>query len=378
MGNFLLIITGAYHTDGGIAALNRLVIQALAEAGWTGDVLALVENETAPEKLHDYPGNFTYRVFHGNKVRFSLATWQALVRRSYDLVIVDHVNLASVVAPFTIFKHCSYIVWLCGTEVFPPRPDWQGRLGLRYACKRIAISGYTQISVAKRFQSLSIKLCELALDPIRHAQILPEQPPSPVIGLELISIDGYPHALGCQVILDVARMASTEGYKGQDCLVSAFPQINKEYPDSQLVIVGQGDDRPRLEALARNLPENLTRRVFFPGYVSTETLDQLYRNCYVFAMPSAGEGFGLVYLEAMSRAKPCLGGRIDATSWVVHDGITGLLVNDPRSPEQVAEKILWFLAHPKEAQQMGRAGYELVRSYYLFHHFKERFWKALQ
>ncbi len=94
-------------------------------------------------------------------------------------------------------------------------------------------------------------------------------------------------------------------------------------------------------------------------------------------MPSIGEGFGLVYLEAMMRAKACLGGRVDATPYVVRDGVTGLLVEDPKSPDQVAGALNWFLSHPDETHQMGLTGYELVNSYYLFPNFQERFWNAI-
>jgi phosphatidylinositol alpha-1,6-mannosyltransferase len=373
----LIVCSGAYHADGGIAAVNRLVIQAVLEADCQTYVLVLTEADDTLEQYYDPPGHFNYQVFHGNKVWFTLSVWQALVKHAYEYVFVDHVNLASILAPLAALRRCRYIVWLCGIEVFPPRPDWEGRLGLRYAWKRLAISGYTQSSVAVRFPRLPIRVCDLALDPIRHALTLPEQPLAGSEEMFLTAINGQAHALGQQVILNVARMVSGEKYKGQDCLISAFPRICQAFPDAQLVLVGQGDDRPRLEALARNLPGTLASRVFMPGYVSYEILDRLYRNCYLFAMPSAGEGFGLVYLEAMSRAKSCLGGRVDATPWVVRDGSTGILVDDPRSSEQVADKITWLLAHPQEAQQMGRAGYELVRSYYLFPQFKERFWKAV-
>jgi glycosyltransferase involved in cell wall biosynthesis len=118
-------------------------------------------------------------------------------------------------------------------------------------------------------------------------------------------------------------------------------------------------------------------RIFFPGCLPDDLLDLVYQKCYIFAMPSMGEGFGLVYLEAMLRGKACLGGRVDATPCVVRDGITGLLIDNPKSPEQVAEALNWFLSHPEETRGMGLAGYELVRSYYLFPHFQERFWKAI-
>lgn len=114
-----------------------------------------------------------------------------------------------------------------------------------------------------------------------------------------------------------------------------------------------------------------------PGYMEDTLLDRLYQTCYLFGMPSIGEGFGLVYLEAMSHAKPCIGGNSNATPYVVQDGVTGLLVEDPKSPEQVADKVNWLLAHPDQAREMGMAGYRRVASRHLFHHFEERFWDAL-
>ena len=183
--------------------------------------------------------------------------------------------------------------------------------------------------------------------------------------------------LGDQVILHVGRMVSGERYKGQESLLAAFPQVIDRFPGAQLVLAGRGDDMQRLKNMAREFSANIQARIFFPGYVPDDLLDRIYQQCYVFAMPSIGEGFGLVYLEAMMRAKACLGGRVDATPCVVREGSTGLLVDDPRSPEQVADALNWFLAHPEETRLMGSAGYDLVRSYYLFPHFQERFWKAI-
>jgi glycosyltransferase involved in cell wall biosynthesis len=68
---------------------------------------------------------------------------------------------------------------------------------------------------------------------------------------------------------------------------------------------------------------------------------------------------------------------VDATPYVIRDGDTGLLVDDPRSPEQVASALNWFLSHPDETREMGQKGAELVRSYYMYPHFKQRFWEAV-
>jgi phosphatidyl-myo-inositol dimannoside synthase len=100
--------------------------------------------------------------------------------------------------------------------------------------------------------------------------------------------------LGHQVILHVGRMTSSERYKGQESLIRAFPMIYQQNPDVQLVLAGQGDDMARLKGLTQTLSSPMQARIFFPGYVPDDLLDVLYQKCYVFAMPSIGEGFGLV------------------------------------------------------------------------------------
>lgn len=372
----LLVLTGVFHADGGIAALNRLMVHALAQAGCGLDLFVLTEPAHAsPDERYLCGTPANYHAFGSNKVAFTAAVWRALWANRYQRVFVDHVNLASVLFPFR--RRSPYVVWLCGVEVFPPRPDHEGRLGLTGAVRALAISEFTRNSVAARFPHLDIAVVDLALDPVRHhlSTTIAEDAAEPIV---LQAVDGSTRVLNERMILHVGRMSTAERYKGQDSLLQAFPLIYARHPEAQLVLAGQGNDRQRLERLARSLPDAIQGQIFFPGYVSNELLDRLYRKSYVFAMPSVGEGFGLVYLEAMSRGKPCLGGRCDATPYVVRDGQTGLLVDDPRSPEQVATVLNWFLDHPEETRRMGRAGYELVRSYYLFEHFQERFWKAVK
>ena len=82
---------------------------------------------------------------------------------------------------------------------------------------------------------------------------------------------------------------------------------SSRHPDAVLAIAGDGDDRPRLEARVAAL--GITRAVRFLGRVDDDRLDELYRECRLFVMPSRDEGFGLVFLEAMRAGKPCIGGR---------------------------------------------------------------------
>ena len=220
--------------------------------------------------------------------------------------------------------------------------------------------------------------CELGLDPdLYPVDMLPKIDQHKDCGVQLDAIDGTSQRLGSRVILHVARMSSWQRHKGHDVLPQSFPSIYAKFPDVQLVLVGTGDDQARIRSLAKSLPWQMQRAIFLPGYVNNTNLKQFYRSCYLFAMPSWGEGFGLVYLEAMAHAKPCLGGGVDAASCVIRDNKTGIIVQNPRSPEQVSTKICWLLERPAVAHQMGIAGYNLVRSQYLFPSFKDRFWKAI-
>lgn len=376
--NTLLLLTGAYHSSGGIAVVNRLVIRALYELGFRAEILVLGEPCEKSQPSNPSDDSLHYRCFSGNKIRFALAAWKLLLQKKYDRVMVDHINLASLLAPLSWARQCAYLTWLFGIEVFPPRPDWQGKWGLKAATQRLAISEYTRQRVLERYPHLSIQVVELALDPERHRISDLDRRNVERLQISLTAVDGSSQDLEQQVILHVGRMETSEQYKGQDVLLEAYPFIAARHPLAQLVLVGQGSDAARLRKIALSLDDKYQPRIFMPGFVGEELLDRLYQACFLFAMPSRGEGFGLVYLEAMARARPCIGGRQDAAQYVIQDQHTGLLVENPGSAEEVAEKVVHLMDHPELARQMGLAGYERVRSNYLFPHFKERLRLALE
>src|SRR5262249_14206319 len=156
-------------------------------------------------------------------------------------------------------------------------------------------------------------------------------------------------------------LAAGERYKGHDQLITIMPQLVKESPDAQLVIVGTGDDTERLKSAARQ--SGAGTAVLFTGFAAPDLLTALYARCRLFAMPSRGEGFGLVYLEAMRFAKPCIASRVDAGAEVVADGISGLLV-DPNNLEELREKVAVLLRDDSLSTAMGRAGLELLSQRY--------------
>ena len=152
--------------------------------------------------------------------------------------------------------------------------------------------------------------------------------------------DRYEITLGERVILTVARLDRGEGYKGYDRILQALPSIRETCGPVRYIIAGRGEDRTRLEVLAREL--EVEDAVTFAGFVPDEELVDHYRLADVFAMPSTGEGFGIVFLEAMGCGTPVLGGNRDGSVDALDHGKLGKLV-DPTSVEAIAGGLIDLL-----------------------------------
>jgi len=368
----LLVITGAFELTGGIAASTRLAIYTLLDAGYELDIFALNEGNEAYKKYEKLPKVHFYAA-NKNKLRFTSAIWLSLLRNRYNFAFSDHINIASILAPAAFLRIIRYTVRLHLIEAVPPNPDFQGRLGMRFAW-RLHASEYTKQEILKSFPDLKIDVVPLSLEPDQSLDAILDFTPDDLV---LQAMDGETRKLQSRIILLVGRMASGEQYKGQDILIQAMPLILAECPQTQLVLVGSGDDMPRIRGYAQAQPANVQRQIFLPGFVNNEQLNKLYRACYLFAMPSRGEGFGVVYLEAMRWGKPCIASRMDAAQYIVRDRETGLLVDDPNNFKDVAASILQLLNDPQSSTKYGSNGFALVKTTFSFENFSQLFLASL-
>ena len=119
-------------------------------------------------------------------------------------------------------------------------------------------------------------------------------------------------------------MDARERYKGHDRVIQALPQLVAAGHDVIYVVVGEGDDVGRLEALA--VETGVADRVRFVGAVNRETLVDVYRAADLFVMPSTGEGFGIAFLEAMACGTPAVGLAIAGANDALADGELGAAV----------------------------------------------------
>jgi phosphatidylinositol alpha-1,6-mannosyltransferase len=172
----------------------------------------------------------------------------------------------------------------------------------------------------------------------------------------------------------VGRLARDEDYKGHREVLTAWPVVRRFIPDAELWVVGDGDLRPELEKIAAWPPTS--GGVRFWGAVSEEKKFELIARSRCLVLPSRGEGFGLVYLEAMRSARPCLVSTVDAGREVVQPPECGLAVL-PSDTAELASAMKRMLCPGPEWSRWSQSARQRYESYFTAAHFQTRLLRAL-
>jgi len=126
-------------------------------------------------------------------------------------------------------------------------------------------------------------------------------------------------------------------YKGVDQFLRAVPQVLKEVPGTRVMIVGEGDDRPRLERLVRTL--GLAHTVTFTGFVTESRKVEILRSMWCGVNSSSKEGWGLTVVEANACGTPVVASDVPGLRDVVRDGETGLLYRHGDIPQLAGQVV---------------------------------------
>ena len=323
-------------------------------------------NDPSGENSLDVAGvQCTFTGFARSKRRFVTAAMRAS-RRGARVVIAAHPNLASVVLAMRLTRaRLHSIICTHGMEVWKPL-SYLRRFALQRANLVLAPSRDTAERAAhtQNLPVLNVRRLPWALDPAFAARAaLPVAPAAPV---------GYPEG---RSILTVGRWDASERYKGMDHLIAALPRLLTDNSDIHLVAVGEGDDRGWLENLAEE--HGVALHVHYLSGLTQEELGGCYAACDVFALPSRGEGFGLVYLEAMAYGKPVIAGAHGGAPEIVEDGATGYLVPHGDVP-QLASALATLLGDPELRKKMGARGRGRVEREYQFAQFAKSLKRILK
>jgi len=353
---------------GGVQRAGRHLAAVLTEfASSRGMACLLLSLNDSPE-LHRMTLGGREFVFTGcdrAKGRFTVTALRA-ARRKAKLVLAAHPNLGPVVqAMWFVAPRMKSIICTHGIDVWEPLGGLRRR-ALLHANLVLAPSRDTADHVAseQRVAPERIRVLPWALDPQFEALISP--------GSHLALPADFPPG---RVILAVGRWLATERYKGMDTLITALPRLLTRWPELQLVLAGTGDDRGWLEDLMEK--NGVHRHVHFLTGMNYPELAACYSACEIFALPSEGEGFGLVYLEAMACGKPVIGGTHGGAPEIIEDGVTGYLV--PHGDTiQLATSIEALLADPAHAKEMGARGRQRAEHEFHFKAFAKSLKKILR
>jgi phosphatidylinositol alpha-1,6-mannosyltransferase len=338
------------ENPGGIQDSGRLVWRAVAAHAWRQQMTAglIVYGQAEVEDVQ-LAGRCCR---HGN--RFGLIWGLLRSRWRAPVVYFHHLGLLRLL-PFMGVGPARVVLFLHGIESWRRLGSLTGRL-LQRVDLFLSNSDFTW----RRF--------------LDHNPSLAKRPWARVhLGCgEACELSPSPDAVPTALML--ARLARSEDYKGHREVIAAWPQVLALVPNARLWIAGDGNLRPELQELVCR--QGLTNCVRFWGRVDEQQKIDLLRRSRCLLMPSRGEGFGLVYLEAMRLGRPCLVSDCDAGREVVNPPEAGLAV-DPANGPPLADACYRLLSSGSQWEEWSRAARERFAARFTATRYQQRLIQAL-
>jgi phosphatidylinositol alpha-1,6-mannosyltransferase len=310
-------------------------VQASGREAWQGIVNQIGENRAC---------FFGYQAGE-SKTRAALSA--LATRRRAAILLVWHLRLLKL-APLVADTAARVVVFLHGIEAWRPQDSLT-----RWALAKVNLFLSNSDHTWERFV-----VCNPAFRDAAHETVH--------LGVGERAGESVPAPDAGPVALMLGRMLRSEDYKGHRQMIEAWPRVLEKVPGAELWIAGEGDLRPALEQMAR-----CRSGVRFFGQISEEQKQDLIARCRCLAMPSRGEGFGLVYLEAMRMGRPCLVGDRDGGREVVNPPEAGLAV-DPDDQHQLAQATVRLVTAGPEWDRWSMQGRRRFESRFTARHFQQR------
>ncbi len=374
-------LPGILDCKGGIQVYSSFFLQALEEilldgaprSGSMRDRYIFLKNdrprtdfgELSSHAQWHFAGQWQSTPLH--TLFFAIQVLQAAIFNRPDIIICGHVNFSPLAAKISTLFNIPYWVIVHGIDVWNLKNPSK-ITGLKSADQIISVSHYTRDRLLQEQDLDPEKIVVLpnTFDASRfHIAPKPQQ-----------LLEKYNLKSDQPIVLTIARLADEEGYKGYDQIIRALPEILKTLPHVHYLLGGKGNDQKRIERLIKDL--DLENYVTLVGFIPDEELVDHYNLCDVFAMPSKGEGFGIVYLEALACGKPTIGGNQDGAIDALCQGKLGALVN-PDDINEIAKTLIQILqrTYPNPLMHNPDALREKVIEIYGFQRFQNTFAKYL-
>jgi phosphatidyl-myo-inositol dimannoside synthase len=329
--NYLFCFLEIFSSEGGIQSYVQDILKAYLsvtagiDSPPQAEVLLLRDSPDCQNPFESNNLKFSYlktgSVWFG-RLNFAARILIHLIQKRPERVFCGHINLAPLIQTLCEPLGIPYTILTYGKEVWETLPP-KYQIAMSQADSIWTISRYTRDSLRDSFAARTC--CNNQLNPAKF-QIVPC-----VVDENVFTIGPKPPDLlaqynltGAKILMTVARLRSTDIYKGVDVTIKALPEIAKTFPNVKYLVIGRGDDQPRLAKLATDL--GVAERVIFAGFVPQENLAAHYQLADAYVMPSQ-EGFGIVYLEALACGLPVLAGDADGSADPLQDGKLGWRVS---------------------------------------------------
>ncbi len=333
MKHILFLYLKAFSFTGGIEKFNRCFLKALGELSAEG--LGETYSISAYDSLADerYFPNRNFSGHSGDRIGFSVHA----LRKSFssDVVILGHINLAVLGYAMKKLRPKLKIILIAhGIEVWKK----YGGVKLKFlneVDQIFAVSNFTKNQIFHHNPSVDLAKISIfpnALDPFLN---LPSRFEKPAYLLKR-----YNFSAEDRILLTVARLSSSEIYKGYDQTIRAVSRLGSENRQNiKYLICGKADppEMKRLNGLIER--EGLLEKVLLPDFIDDEELGDHYLLADVFVMPSEKEGFGIVFIEALAHGCKVIAGSKDGSAEALQNGTLGDLV-DPDSELELKEAII--------------------------------------
>nr|WP_306267885.1 glycosyltransferase family 4 protein [Pararhizobium sp. IMCC3301] len=328
-------VSDAFGGHGGIAVFSRDILTAFTLHPKVDRVIALPR--VVSRELGPLPDKLVYRAQAANSAfAYGAALLKDLpgIARS-DLLYCGHLNLAPLVKAFGRVFNIPVLGALYGIEAWTPSTNSRRSSAAATLDHYYSISAYTR----DRFLDWSgVTKDRISMLPnaIHLDQYAPAEGSAELAARYSVT--------NCRVLLTFGRLVSRERAKGFDEVLDVLPALLLIHPDIKYIIAGDGPDRHRLEE--RVAVAGLQDHVVFTGFVDEAEKSALYGLADLYVMPSRGEGFGFVFLEAMACGVPVVASTVDGSRDAVRDGLLGAMV-DPDDPGALESAIIAGLDAPK-------------------------------
>jgi phosphatidyl-myo-inositol dimannoside synthase len=347
MNKTLFINLATFSKVGGIENYNKNIIRALS-ADCELDVVSIYDSKSV------YNEKVNFHNFGENKKKSIIFILRYC--HQYDQIIASHINLLPVLILVKIISpKTRFFVSAHGIEVWK-----RFNFLYRYFLSKfvlLPVSSYTEKTMIElnHFKKNNFKLLFNCVD----------------IDAKYTSINVFNDSEFN--ILTISRLSTSDKYKGVDTMIKTIPLLINSIPNLKYTIVGVGGDQERLKKLTNEL--NIEKYVDFKGFV--EFIEPYYQYCDVFSLPSKGEGFGIVYIEAMKYKKPCIACNEGGQTDVVINNETGFLC-EYDSFKCLSQSILKLHKDDDLRSRLGINGYKHLHNNFRFQLFSRRLHKIIK